>query len=89
MKMAIQNAINKETERFRAAATSLKNAEQITEEEKAALLARIEEYGETMRSLTEELHDKKDQEMNDELDRIDAEINDWIERMKKLKEENG
>ncbi|WP_339148584.1 MULTISPECIES: VWA domain-containing protein [unclassified Sutcliffiella] len=89
MKMAIQNAINKETERFRAAATSLKNAEQITEEEKAALLARIEEYGETMRSLTEELHDKKDQEMNDELDRIDAEIKDWIERMKKLKEENG
>ncbi|KPB04098.1 vWA domain-containing protein [Bacillus sp. CHD6a] len=89
MESTIQNAINKETERFRDAASSLREAEQITEEEEAALLIRIEEYGETMRVLKEELHAKKDKEMNDELDRIDAEIEDWIKRMKKLKEENG
>jgi hypothetical protein len=88
MQMAIQNAINKETERFRDAASSLKKAEQITEEEETALLARIEEYGETMRALKEELHEKKDKEMHAELDRIDAEIEDWIKRMKELKEKN-
>lgn len=89
MESTIQNAINKETERFREAAGSLKVAGQISEEEEAALLTRIEEYGETMRALKEELHAKKDKEMNDELDRIDAEIADWIERMEKLRKEEN
>ena len=89
MKMTINHAITKEAERFRGAAKSLKNAEQITEEEESALLARIEEYKETMESLKDELHAKKEKEMNDELDRIDAELEDWLERMRKLKEENG
>ncbi len=30
---------------------------------------------------------EKDIEINNELDRIDAEIEDWIERMEKLREE--
>lgn len=89
MKMTINHAITKEAERFRGAAKSLKKAEQITEEEEVALLARIEDYKEAMEALKDELHAKKEKEMNDELDRIDAEIQDWIERMNKLKEENG
>ncbi len=89
MKMMINRAITKEAERFRGAAKALKEAEQITEEEEAALLARIEEYKGEMEALKDELHAKKDKEMNEELDRIDAELEDWLERMRKLKEENG
>lgn len=85
----IQNAINKETERFQKATGVLGENELLSNEEEEAFLKRIEEYKKTMERLKDELREAKRVEMDAELDRIDNNINEWIEKMEKLKKENS
>ncbi|WP_302053280.1 hypothetical protein [Bacillus sp. FJAT-29790] len=41
-----------------------------------------------MKQLIEQLKEKKYQEIDEEVNRIDKKINDWADRMERLREEN-
>jgi len=51
-------------------------------------MSKIEEHGESLKQLTNQLEDQKIKEIDTEVNRIDKKINDWAERMEQLREEN-
>ncbi|WP_077210664.1 vWA domain-containing protein [Bacillus dakarensis] len=89
LSQTIGHAVNQENTRFRHTIQLLKKEGLITTEQETALNERVEAYKGKLTSLKDELAAKKKQEIDDEVERIDQKIQDWTERMEKIREENG
>ncbi|MED3553849.1 hypothetical protein [Cytobacillus praedii] len=88
MALKVSDAINVEQGRFMGAANVMFAEGLITEEQKENLIGKIEEHGERLKQLTDQLKEQKLKEIDDEVNRIDKKINDWAERMEKIRAEN-
>lgn len=88
MAQKISYAINVEQGRFKGAVNVMFAEGLLTKEQKEGLMSKIEEHGESLKQLTNQLEDQKIKEIDTEVNRIDKKINDWAERMEQLREEN-
>ncbi|USK55547.1 VWA domain-containing protein [Cytobacillus solani] len=88
MALKISDAINVEQGRFMGAANVMFAEGLITEAQKKNLIGKIEEHGERLKQLTNQLKEQKLKEIDDEVNRIDKKINDWAERMEQIRAEN-
>ncbi|PPA69082.1 VWA domain-containing protein [Jeotgalibacillus proteolyticus] len=82
-------ALSRENARFKRGVEILKNEEVITEEIARKTVELIDSQNEVKKQLIDEKKEEKLQAIEDEVNRIDEEINEWVERMEKLKEEQG
>lgn len=81
----IKNGINKENMRFEQAIDLLISEELIDVKLEAELRQKAAKHKTTLEALTDELAEKKKGEIDAEVDRIDKKINDWAERMEKIR----
>ncbi|MBB4824204.1 Ca-activated chloride channel family protein [Sporosarcina luteola] len=81
--------IRVESDRFEGAAYLLERKKMIEPSTKEELLAIAERHREQYKQLVEELKEEKYTLIQDELDRIDKKIDEYRERMMKLKKEQG
>jgi len=79
-------AINRETSRFHTYIDLMKTNRMISEETYQQLIEKNEAYKKQLNAINDELEDKKLQEVDDEVERIDQKINDWTTRMEALYE---
>ncbi|MCA1037795.1 VWA domain-containing protein [Bacillus infantis] len=86
MGMGLGYAIRNEAGRIRDAIANLKENELIDAAMEEELLKKTEEHEKVLEGLQEEIINSKHQEIDDEVERIDQKINDWAERMEKLRE---
>ncbi|QTD41473.1 VWA domain-containing protein [Sporosarcina sp. Te-1] len=81
--------IRVESDRFAGAAYLLERKKMIDSSTKEELLAIVEKHREQYKQLLEELKEEKYALIQDELDLINKKVDDYRERMKKLKKEQG
>ncbi|MDG5473690.1 VWA domain-containing protein [Jeotgalibacillus sp. ET6] len=85
--MSLGFALDREKARLKRAVTVMKNEEIISEETAQEATELIDAQDDLKRELIQDKKEEKLSDVEEEADRIDAEINEWAERMEKLKDE--
>lgn len=89
LSLTLGHAIQSEKRRFEKAASFLEEEGMISDEQSKEITAMAAERDQKLNELSKELLENKQKEIDAEVERIDKKINDWADRMKKLREEQG
>ncbi|MEW4328453.1 hypothetical protein Q0N12_17535 [Rossellomorea marisflavi] len=89
LSLTLGHAIQTEKHRLEKAVSFMEEEGMISGEESKVLTAMAVERDQKLNELNDELLEKKQRETDAEVERFDKKINDWANRMKKLRKEQG